>query len=132
MNQSDQILVASPEAFARRCSVKKVFLKISLGLKLYQIRDCSTVVFLWILRSFQQHLYLQKTSGSLYISLLHLTEHVKDITISLFLTTFLDWSIHFNCGFSFWKTSDHLFGFFTHSSFYTKIASLKLLKLPFI
>ena len=36
------------------------------------------------------NLYLQKTSGSFYISLLHLTEHVKDITKSLFLKS--EWS----------------------------------------
>ena len=56
------------EAVVQRCSVKKVFLKISqnsqentcvgvsflqvLGLQLYEKRDSNTGVFLWILRNF--------------------------------------------------------------------------------
>ena len=44
------------EAVIRRCSVKKVFLKIS------QAKG----VFLWILRNFQEHLFLKSASGGYF------------------------------------------------------------------
>ena len=53
------------EAVVQRCSVKKVFLEISLNSQIspetcnfIKKRDSRTVVFLWILRNFLEHLFL--------------------------------------------------------------------------
>ena len=56
------------EAVAQRCSVKKLFLEIlaGLGLQLCQKRVPGTGVFLWILRNFQECLFLQNTSGGCF------------------------------------------------------------------
>ena len=70
----------------RRCYVKKVFLKISKklqentcarvsfliklqssGLQLHLKKDSGTSVFLWILKIFSEHLFLQNTSGRLLL-----------------------------------------------------------------
>ena len=44
---------------------QRLFLK---GLQRYQKRVSGTVVFLWILRNFPEHLFLQKTSGGCFCS----------------------------------------------------------------
>ena len=55
-----------------RCSIKKLFLKISQNsqagdLKLYKKRGYDSDVFLWILRSFWKHFFIQNTSNG-YLS----------------------------------------------------------------
>ena len=51
---------------SRRCSVKKVFPKGTSGLKLYLKRNFDAGVFLWILRNFEEHLFLQNTAGGCF------------------------------------------------------------------
>ena len=67
------------EAVARRCSVKKVFSKISqnaeknlcrslcfLGLQVYYKRNSGTGVFLWIFQFFLRNIFLRNTSGGCF------------------------------------------------------------------
>ena len=59
------------KALTQRCSVRKSVFKISKNSQenntcaslLFNKRDPGTVVFLWILRNFYEHLFLQKTPG---------------------------------------------------------------------
>ena len=54
---NDDAKSVSGEAFVQRCSVKKVFLEISQNSQENTWkRDSGTGVFLWILRSFKEHL----------------------------------------------------------------------------
>ena len=67
-----------PEAVTRRCSVKQVFLessqnsqentcaRVSFSIKLQASGDSGTGVFLWILRNFLEHLFLQNTSSDCF------------------------------------------------------------------
>ena len=63
-----------PEVFCKKC-VPRNFAKFTrkhLCQKLYLKRDSGTGVFLWILRNFYEHLFLQNTSGGCFCNKQHL------------------------------------------------------------
>ena len=62
------------EAVTRRCSVRKVFFKISQNSQENTRRrlDSGAGAFLWIFRNFSEHLFLQDTSGACLCKFTHL------------------------------------------------------------
>ena len=65
----------SAEALAHRCFVKMVFLEISQFQRKTPVPGI--VVFLWILRSFQEHLLLQSNSGGCFCQCVFIKKFLK-------------------------------------------------------
>ena len=90
----------------QRCSVKKVFRNFAkfvgkhLCQSLFLKRDSGTGVFLWILRIFSDHIFLQNTPGQLLLNIIELLKIARQ-----FACNWLNVGIYTNV--KSWITSYH-------------------------